>query len=204
MSQKRKKLDIECKQFKPLHYKVILRVDKDKKQVRNGLWFDTSFNPLSEENSVQDGEVVYLDERIKDIKVGDRVFCHHFLTNEDRELYINGELFYVSEYEDVYFVKNGDDIKMLHTNNLLDIIYEDESNYKSDSGIYLKPTLDKVAHDGVIRLSNPYLMDEDGVGVGDRVRIKQKRPYKIDVDGELMYMVRNDQIEWKYLDEKVN
>lgn len=201
MSKWRAVEEINAENFSPVGEIAFIYVDetpRDRIKV-NDFEFLTrpDYDPYKTEFCIQSGIIRYLPEVLpvgyENLKVGDRVFCSHHLINEKNAVIVNGEKLRTLEFVMIYFVKNGDDIKLLGSNNLLEPVYEDESNWKTGSGLLLKPNLEKVPMRGKAKYVNA-IMSSDGVSSGDILVLRKNSEYDIDVDGEILYVVHDNDI----------
>jgi co-chaperonin GroES (HSP10) len=78
--------------------------------------------------------------------------------------------------------------------NFIEPIEEDESNYKTKSGIYIKPSPGVVKQRGIVKHPSKFLI-EQGVKKGDKVIFDRVADYKIIVEGETYYRVQDRHIE---------
>lgn len=187
---------------------VYVKVNREAKhQVEiNGTVFkkDVEYNEFDIEHRTQHGEVVSVplvatnsyikgDNRIPiDIKVGDIVYSHHFITHDDNEREINGEKVYEIRYEECYCRERKGKITMLNEWNLVEPIDEDESNLRMGKYI-LKENKEKESDLGIlIHLSSR--MKEIGVNSGEKVLFKHHRDYPIIVNNKLYYRVNTRDI----------
>ena len=192
-------LQIESPNFRPRADYIFIQADKDKaKHYKKGaldIIIDTRFNPHARLNVCQDGIVKYLPLKLTnkgnvEANVGDRVFCHHFLCDDENRVDVNGEVIYHILYECVYFKIIEGQIIMLNDFNLVESMEE-----KEKSSIIITPDLAKKKSNntGVIRHVNKELA-ELGVKSGDTVVFTKNSDYDIDVDGTMYYCMRNKDI----------
>lgn len=183
--------------FKPVKDFVYISADPEKnryKDLGNGkkLWIDGAFEPHSTEHCTQDGIVKYLPTKLSgkkkiELKVGDRVFCHHFLCDEDNLTTITGEPLYKLEYELIYCKLNGK-IEMLDGFNFVEPIIEGQI-----SKIIISPFERKSAVRGILRHTNPAMI-ELGAKVGDTVYFTKASDYEMKVEGERYFRMGNEDI----------
>ena len=158
------------------------------------LFMDTSYDELK--HARQYGTVVALPHSLPkginlDVKVGDKIYCHHFLTNEENRVkFHEDEKVFSIHWSYVYAIVRKGRVKMLHHWNFVKQKVEDESNYISDTGIYLKPEADDVELHGYIEYMNKDLKNL-GVKKGDEVIFSENSEYEMIIEGEKMLRMRN-------------
>ena len=158
------------------------------------LVIDTSFDPLV--LARQYGVVVETPGALThgidlDIKKGDIVYCHHFLTQDENEVkFYEQDLVYKIFWSDVYCrVRNGK-LKMLHYWNFVEQKMEDEKDFTTESGILTKPHMEQIEFRGYIRHMNKG-MKELGVKEGDEVVFSENSEYDMNIMGEKLMRMRN-------------
>lgn len=151
------------------------------------------------ETVTQDGIVMYPAAKCDSgldiqIKKGDHVYTHHFLCDDENAVMINGVLCYEISYDAIYCVIEGANIRMLNKWSFAEPIEEDESNYKTESGIYTKSTVDNVLQKA--RMVYPSEeMKRCGVKKGDIVIYYRVGGYEMIVEGETYYRLEDRHIE---------
>lgn len=192
-------LKIESESFKPTKDYVFIAADKDKaSHYKSGaldIIIDTRFNPHARLNATQDGTLKYLPLKLTskgkiEANIGDRVFAHHFLCNDENRVDVNGEILYHILYESVYFKITDGVITMLNDYNLVEAVVE-----KEKSSIIITPDMAKKKSNntGVIKHVNKEL-SELGVKSGDTIIFTKNSDYDIDVDGTMFYCMKNRDI----------
>ena len=125
--------------MRPIH-DYLIRADKDKKRNRKiagvDFYVPTDYDPYREDNATQDGIVAYVSARNPlGLKEGDHVYCHHFLTDISNHFYVGDELMLKLEPGLIYAKVENDKLIALGEWCIMDIIYEDEADYKTASGL---------------------------------------------------------------------
>ena len=186
----------------PMNNIVYIKTDKYRNETKGDddfkLYNDISYNPLNIGNVVQDGEVLsvckkandsYFDRPLEiEIAPGDKVYAHHFLTDEGAERIFNGETYYEMIYENIYCKIVQGKIVMVNDWNFITPIPDDEANERD--GIILTTEKVKVAQTGVVEVANKNL----GVKVGAKILFKRNRDYEMIVEGKVYYRIKNDDI----------
>ena len=123
--------------MRPVKDYYFVKVEKTQEDtiIVNGkeLFMDTSYDELK--HSRQYGTVVALPHSLPkdvnlDVKVGDKIYCHHFLTNEENRVkFHEDEKVFSIHWSYVYAIVRKGRIKMLHHWNFVKQKVEDESNY---------------------------------------------------------------------------
>jgi chaperonin GroES len=188
---------------------VYIKADKNKKsKVDAGgmdLFKDITYKPLETSNVTQDGIVLSVCNEAKhsvfendlkiEVKPGDHVYCHHFLTDSDNEREFNGEMFYEIGYEHLYCKVANGEIKMLNEWNFV-VPVEGEIGL-TESGIILDLKKTNELRVGIIKHPCQKLLSR-GVKSGDKVFFKRGREYRIDVEEEVMYRIETNDILSRY------
>lgn len=190
-------MKVKSEKFQPVKDFVYIEADPEKKHYKdlgNGkkIWVDAAFNPHEKENCTQDGIVRYIPIKLstkKEIKLkaGDRVFCHHFLCDEDNLVEVNGKKLYRLNYEMIYCTLNGK-IKMLDGWNFVEPLEK-----KKPSAIIIAPFQKKETLKGVLKHTNPSLI-EKGAKEGDTIFFTRESDYEMIVEGETFYRMNNEDI----------
>tara|TARA_R100000664_G_scaffold34245_1_gene55685 strand:- start:7255 stop:7833 length:579 start_codon:yes stop_codon:yes gene_type:complete len=158
------------------------------------LFLDSSYNEMK--HARQYGTVVGVPRGLsmgkkRDIKKGDKVYCHHFLVSEENRVnFIEQDNVYKIFFESIYArVRNGK-LKMLGQWNFVKQKVEDESNYITKSGIYLKPEAEDEELYGYVEHMNDELKSW-GVKKGDEVIFSKNSEYDMLIEGEKLLRMRN-------------
>jgi co-chaperonin GroES (HSP10) len=184
--------------MKPIRDYFFIKVEKKTEDtvIINGeeITIDTSYDPMK--LARQYGVVVETPGALPDgidldIKEGDTVYCHHFLVEDENEVkFYKQELVYKIHWSDVYCrVRNGK-LKMLYYWNLVEQKMEDENDFKTESGILLKPNMEEIELYGYIRHMNKE-MKNMGVKEGDEVVFSKNSEYDMNIMGEKLMRMRN-------------
>lgn len=185
--------------IKSLRDMVYVKADKYKKETKvrpSGLilWQDVDVQKYHEDRVCQDGIVKYIPGKIQsgeiEVKEGDHVYTHHFLTEDQNAIEINDELLYAISYESVYCVVNNGDIKMLGKWNFLKPILEKD---QLDNGLYFIPKNKYDTKKAIVEFTSKE-MQEDGLKKGDIVFFSKNSDYVINVEGEYYFRVENEDI----------
>lgn len=187
---------------------VYIKADKYEKTkiISGGMEFynDTSYKPLARKNVTQSGIVLTACKRAKhsafehelhvDVSPGDKVYCHHFLTDSDNERELNGEMYYELAYENLYCKIIDNEISMLNDWNFVSPI---ELEQQEVDGLIVSIGKSKELRVGVINHTSKSLT-ERGINVGDKVYFKKGREYSMDVEDETFYRIETRDILCKY------
>ena len=158
------------------------------------LVIDTSFDPLF--LARQHGVVVETPGALPnginfDIKKGDIVYCHHFLTQEENEVkFYEQELVYKIHWNDIYCRSRNGKLKMLHYWNFVEQRMEDEKDFKTESGLITKPYMEEVKLHGYIRHMSDW-SKKQGLKEGDEVIFSENSEYDMDIMGKKLMRMRN-------------
>jgi co-chaperonin GroES (HSP10) len=190
--------------IKPMNGMVYISTNKREKETFTygslTLFKETKFEKYDPSNCVQHGIVAavpeYLDKKgLKktDIEVGDKVYCHHFLTDSDNEKVIDGEVFYNFEYDAIYCkIKDGKPIM------LRDFIFitpieesEDDLKFDKDSLIIKKIHREDKQLQGIIHAA-PKGAEDLGLKEGDKVLYMPNIENQITVEGVDCYQMELD------------
>lgn len=191
-------LTLDGGNFESLHSKVFILADKyatSEYTLASGLIFKKHVEYLKYEHefAVQSGIVKFLPKKTRcgnmELKIGDFVYCHHFLTTEpDNEISVDGELMYSMDYEEIYCVIRDEKIHMLKGWNFLDIIPNQEIK---KSGLIV-PQIEKY-NQKVGYMAHPSeWAKEQGIELGDEVFLHKGAHYKVLVQGKLYYRVKDE------------
>jgi co-chaperonin GroES (HSP10) len=186
--------------------KVLIQADKEsnrEKKLTEGtniiIEAEAGNDQYTTQNVTQDGIVRHVPSRCDsgipvEIKEGDHVYAHHFLCDEDNKIKVNGVDCYIMDYEHIYCVVSDGEIRMLSKWNFVEPIEEAEENYKTESGIYLKPNAERIGQRAIAcHLSKE--IKEQGVKEGDRIIFHRVADYPILVEGKEYYRIEDRHIE---------
>ena len=193
-------LSIDSKNFAPIRDYVFIRADKDKaknKTLAGGIniVIDTRFNPHHAGNVTQDGIVEYVPAKLSnkqkiEIKKGDKVFCHHFLCDEENQVEANGEILYHIIYESIFCKIVEEKIEMLGEHCLVE-----PTNEEKKSSLIITPdsAIKESKNIGILRHMNKKLA-EQGAKKGDTVAFTANSDYDIEVEGKKYYCMKDKDI----------
>lgn len=179
----------------PYSDKVYIDTDKDKNiDIDMGdvkLKYPKLYKRFQTETVTQDGVIKFIGDH-PELKSGDKVYTHHFLCDERNEKSITslGKTYYAISNRDIYCTVRDGKIKMANGWNFALPVYEDESNYKTASGIILKPALEKE----YLRCKIEHISEElamQGVKEGDKAVFLPDRDYEMIVEGTVYYRIRS-------------
>tara|TARA_R100001443_G_scaffold61989_2_gene72004 strand:- start:1563 stop:2141 length:579 start_codon:yes stop_codon:yes gene_type:complete len=158
------------------------------------LFLDTSYDELK--HARQYGTVVGAPRALsmghkRDIKEGDKVYCHHFLVNEENRVnFLEQDNVYKIFFESIYARVRDGELKMVSHWNFVKQKVEDESNYMTKSGIYTKPEAEDEELHGYVCHMNDELKSW-GVKIGDEVIFSKNSEYDMQIEGEKLLRMRN-------------
>jgi hypothetical protein len=175
---------------------VYLKVDTKERLEIHGVKLDNSFNQFRDDLVNQSGIVAakpiyatnsYVDNPPKlkvDIEIGDKVWGHHFITHEDNQRDINGEIFSEIKYEELYCRERDGEYKMLNEWNFLEIL--DKKSERIGTFVVKQKGINNIK--GRVKFLNENL-SKVGVKVGDIVYFKGSRDYRVFMNGTYYYRV---------------
>jgi co-chaperonin GroES (HSP10) len=137
------------------------------------------------------------------IKEGDLLYCHHFLTEKNNQIDVDGEHLTMLPINQVFFRLNPDKtMDVFNDYILVEPVFEKEESFTSGSGIMLKPTAEEIKYVGDVIAVSPTL--ESDVKVGDRIRYSPNSDYDIYVEGRKIYKMRgsNFDVDFIYKDKE--
>lgn len=182
----------------PCENMVYIEADKYKNENVDGIYKTIDYKPLARGNVCQDGEVLSVCNRAKgsyfgeklniEISKGDKVYTHHFLTDQSKEREFNNKKYYELHYEDVYCKIVDGEIEMLNNWTFVTPVVNDLD--VSDTGVQLEASAKNEAQTGIVQ--HPYR--DSALYPGDKVLYKRGREYKIDVEGNTYYRIKSDDI----------
>jgi co-chaperonin GroES (HSP10) len=188
--------------IKPINDAVYIRAEKNKHGTHtfdNGkeIFIDTFFRDTATEHACHDGEVVYVPSRIPSgremiLKKGDHVYGSHFLTHEDYEDNMTGELLYRVSYESTLYcrINKDESIDMLNDWSFFEPLLEPEENMYSDvaPSLIIKSERERLPNRAVAKHLCKSLRDI-GVKEGDIVVWTKDSDYEIVVEGETYFRI---------------
>ncbi len=157
----------------------------------------TDYDPYATHSCVQNGVITHLPadlpELYKELKVGDMVYTTHHLINEKNAILLNGRKLRSMHYEDIYVIDRGGELISVGKWSLLEPAYEDDSQWKTASGLMLKAAPAKLKRHGIAFTCSPQLK-EDGVQKGDMLNLRKNSEYEIEINGKLYYNVHDNDV----------
>tara|TARA_R110001583_G_scaffold83165_8_gene219886 strand:- start:5879 stop:6565 length:687 start_codon:yes stop_codon:yes gene_type:complete len=190
------------KECTPLNDCVLVYREKNTKDEvdigDNKLFIDTSWYEY--DHVIQHATVRYTPKRISsyfktdmELMPGDKVYCHHFIADEKNMIEIHGEKLSKLNYGQLYARVRDGEVHMLSDWVLVDIVKDKEEELKTDSGIWLKTEKEKKEQIGKIKYVNSKSIN-DGFKPGDTVMFIKDADYEMEVEGEMLYRMRNQDI----------
>lgn len=148
---------------------------------------DTVFRRMH--NAVQEATVIACPEG-KELAVGDTVFVHHFVIEEERRVPVKGKEYRWMEYNQIYARMRDGILKALGYFVLVEPVKFDESKFKkkTDSGLILtqKVGTEYVDRVGVVAHVGDEAV-EAGIEVGDKIFFNKNCEYEINIEGKKYY-----------------
>ena len=172
------------------------------------LYLDSSYNALF--HARQHGKVYQTpvnDKLNLDIKKGDIVYFHHFVTADEDTAYgvekgvnrvnfIKDKKIYKVHNSQIYGRTRKGKFKAVSFWNFVEQLKEDEEDIKTESGIYFKPDVEDIRLYG--RLIHP--SKELKHIKGEKIIFSENSEYKMDIEGEELMRMRNQDILAVYKD----
>ena len=157
------------------------------------LYMDTRFEHYH--YARQHGIAYKVSPEIKDIKPGDRVYCHHFISRRDHKVNFleNEKLIHKIHKNFIYCLVRDEKLIMLDNWVLVEQVRESEDDCKTDSGIWFKANPDEEEFHGILRHSNQELLDQ-GCKIGDRVIFSENSEYEMEIEGEKLMRMRTEDV----------
>ena len=125
-----------------------------------------------------------------DLNVGDKVYVHHFVVEDERAVPVKGKDYRWLEYSQIYCRVRDDKIKVLGDYVLVEPVKYNDSNFKkySDSGILLhqKAGTEEVERFGTVKYVSEFA-ETNGLNVGDTIFFNKNCEYELTVEGERLY-----------------
>jgi len=185
--------------WKPKNDRVIVELEGSKDKFVNvggvKMKIDTVFRQMW--NAVQKAKVIACADGL-DLEVGDTVYVHHFVIEEERRVPVKDKDYRWLEYSQIYCRVRDGIIKTLGYYILVKPIKYDESKFKkeSDSGLLLRQ---KSGTEYVDRVGEVAHIGEEareaGLEVGDKILFNKNCEYEINIEGQKLYrMERRDVI----------
>ena len=164
----------------------------------NKLFIDTSWYEY--DHVIQHATVRYVPKRISsyfktemELLPGDKVYCHHFIADEKNMIEIHDEKLSKLNYGQLYARVRDNKVHMLCDWVLVEIIEDKEEELQTKSGIWIKTEKEKKEQMGKIKYVNSKSIN-DGFKPGDTVVFMKDADYEMEVEGEKLYRMRNQDI----------
>lgn len=158
------------------------------------MYLDSSYDPMR--FARQYGEVVIAPERLTsknmDVKVGDRIYFHHFVADKKNQMVEDEDGNYILQVDagQIYCAVRDNKIIMQNFWCFVEQKTESEDNYKTKSGIFLKSTMDTEDLRGYLRHANQEILDY-GAKINDEVIFSENSEYNMNVEGKELLRMRN-------------
>jgi co-chaperonin GroES (HSP10) len=158
------------------------------------MYLDASYDPMM--FARQYGEVVIAPEKLSsnqmDVKVGDRVYFHHFVADRKNQMVEDEDGSFILQVDanQIYCAVRDDEIIMQNFWCFVEQKKEEEENYKTDSGIFLKTTVDIEDLRGYLKYANQEIL-EYGAKIGDEVVFTENSEYNMNIEGKELLRMRN-------------
>ena len=199
------------KECTPLNDCVFVQREKNTKdEVEVGgkkLFVDTSWYEY--DHVIQHATVRYVPKRISsyfktemELLPGDKVYCHHFIADKKNIIEIYDEKLSRMNYGMLYVRVRDGKVHMLADWVLVEIVKDKEEELKTNSGIWLKTQEEKKEQIGKVKYVNSKSID-DGFKPGDTVMFIKDADYEMEVEGEKLYRMRNQDILAKVDEESL-
>ena len=186
------------KRIKPFINTVYLTEYKDKKRFekKNGLIYNTDVMNNATEVCVHEATVYAVPEVVGsdyelEIKEGDRVLCHHFLTDESTQKNVDGVKISELQYVHIYATYNDEKLVPIQDYVFVEPYEDNESGFVN--GVYQKKKgkkerLGRLAYVGIHSEISP----DD---VGSFVIFERNREYEMEIGGKVYYRMRDFEIQ---------
>lgn len=133
------------------------------------------------------------------IQKGDLLYCHHFLTEKESIMDIDGKILCMISTDIVFFRLNPDkSIDAFGEYIIVKPVIEQEANYMSKSGLMLKPNPDEIKLVGDVIAMSPDATCKN-LKVGDRIRFTPNSDYDLYIEGEKVYKMRASNLDIDYI-----
>ena len=194
----------------PLNNNVIIerhKHTKDEVDIGNGkkIFIDTSW--YEEDHMIQYGIVKYPPIRLSkwlntevELKSGDKVYGHHFIGNDSNKIEIYGKKYNMLPYNMLYVRVRDNKVHMLSDWVLVEKVEDREEDIVTESGIILKTQVQKKEQIGVVKYVNSTSIDF-GFKPGDRILFIKDADYEMEIEGEKLFRMKNDNILCKVPDD---
>ena len=158
------------------------------------MYLDSSYDPMR--FARQYGEVVIAPERLTsknmDVKVGDRIYFHHFVADKKNQMVEDEDGNYILQVDagQIYCAVRDNKIIMQNFWCFVEQKTESEDNYKTSSGIFLKSTMEIEEQRGYLKYANQEILDY-GAKINDEVIFSENSEYNMNVEGQELLRMRN-------------
>jgi len=176
--------------MKPLNKRVIITQEKrinDTVKVGNkDFILDSAFRTAW--NTIQEG-IVHSVSSGCDLQPGDRVYVHHFVSEQEHKLPIEGGLYSWLEYSQIYSRIRDGKMKMLNNYLFVEPIRFDNTRFFNDINGFIAHTKsggEYVERIGIARHISE-ACKEAGITEGDTILFGKDCEYQIDIDGHKLY-----------------
>ena len=172
--------------------KILVKTDKDEKLTKDlgstTIVISEGWNPYDVSTNVPYGIVEAVPDDIEeDIKVGDKMYGHHFLVDNEIEDGIHWQLI-----KDVVCVIRDGEIIMLNDWNFLE---PESAEQKTESGIFLTPVEGDREDRAIVKHASKFLKSQ-GVKRGDTVYFRKDCDKPMDIEGEVLFRNKNTRYLW--------
>jgi co-chaperonin GroES (HSP10) len=158
------------------------------------MYLDSSYDPMR--FARQYGEVVIAPERLSskymDVKVGDRIYFHHFVADKKNQMVEDEDGNYILQVDagQIYCAVRDNKIIMQNFWCFVEQKTELEDNYKTSSGIFLKSTMEIEEQRGYLKYANQEILDY-GAKINDEVIFSENSEYNMNIEGQELLRMRN-------------
>jgi len=183
---------------------VLLHFQKTSdKMMVNGveMYMDDSFNEDTLTN--QDAVIAATPRKLTgffkdfnlDIKIGDKVYVHHFATRKEHKLEVEGVKLTQLAYHQLYCKVVDGKISMIGDHILVEPMMESDEDCMS--GLLWLRDPERISKLGILRYLNKFTK-ELGYKEGDVIAFPDYGEYKLNVEGVEYFRMRNEDIRGKY------
>lgn len=184
--------------IKPLKDLFLVSANESQNEkTESGIFIDTTWDKYR--HAVQDGIVESVPLTITpkfrgdvDIKVGDKVYFHHFVVQQDNYILHNGKKLFKADYYNMYCkIENGEPV-MLEDWILAEPVFEKEEDIQKKIGslvLYTKATPDKKKKIATVSYVSKTGEDQ-GLKNGDTIVYKDSADYDMKIEGKEYYRIK--------------
>lgn len=172
--------------------RVIIKADNPKTHIDMG---DVKFQIIpqwreyEEDVVVQSGTIIEVPKDSSNLKKGDYVYCHHFLTHHENDITNHMEGCYVMEHKNIYCRIVDGEVEMMDGWNLLEPVEEDKMNGE----IVINTSTKMQTGLGIMRFPSKN-MSRLSIVNGVFVEFKRNAGYLILVEGKKYYRLHDSNI----------